>query len=77
MTTLQLDDYERDNLLALLHLIYRGDTSGGPPLGILGTGDWAGQIYWKLAEHGFDPAIHTPNALPEQQIADLKAWWKP
>lgn len=66
---LEMDRYERDNLLALLHLIYA--QAGGPPLG---TGDWAGQLYWKLAEHGFDPHAHSPNASPVEQLKRLQQW---
>ncbi len=65
-TTLVLDRYERDNLLALLHLI-----NGGGPSSCLATGDWAGQIYWKLAERGFDPAVHTPNQSPAEMLEAL------
>jgi hypothetical protein len=62
-----LDHYERDNLLALLDLVYCGQGGGGCPLGFLDTGDWTGQIYWKLDQCGFDPSIHKPNASPIEQ----------
>ena len=69
--TLELDDYERDNLLALLNLIYPYTADG---VRCLDTGDWVGQIYWKLAPRGFDPAIHKPNAKREDMIASLREW---
>lgn len=71
-TVLVLDRYERDNLIALLRLIYGQE--GGPTC--LATGDWAGQIYWKLAERGFDPAIHKPNQSPEAMLEALLQWSK-
>jgi hypothetical protein len=57
--TLTLDTYERDNLLALLHAIFRLSA-----LPTANTGDWLGQIYWKLAPRGFNPAVHKPNVSP-------------
>jgi hypothetical protein len=69
-TVFVLDRYERDNLIALLRLIYGQE--GGPSC--LATGDWAGQLYWKLAADGFDPAIHKPNVSPEQMLAMLLGW---
>ncbi len=72
-TLLILDKYERDNLLALLHLIYQ--VPGGP--NGLSTGDWSGQLYWKLADRGFDPELHSPNVSPTDQLARLKQWYKP
>ena len=65
--TIELSDYERDNLLALLHVALR---SGAP----LHTGDWTAQVYYKLAEGGFDPAVHHPNTPPDVQVADLRLW---
>lgn len=67
--TIELDRYERDNLLALLHMIYRGH---GGPLSSLSTGDWAGQIYWKLDRLGFHEERHTPNISIAQQLEMLK-----
>lgn len=71
-TTLVLDKYERDNLLALLHLCYC--QPDGPPLG---TGDWIGQIYWRLAPQGLDLVhSHNPNMDPADQLRNLLAWAK-
>lgn len=70
-TVLVLDRYERDNLLALLKLIY---ATGGEGPSCLATGDWAGQLYWKIAERGFDPAIHKPNWPPEKMLDALLVW---
>ena len=69
--TIELSDYERDNLLALLHLCFR--MPDGPPLH---TGDWTAQVYYKLAAFGFDPAIHRPNAQPASQLEGLRQWGK-
>lgn len=44
--TLNLNDYERDNLLQLLRLIM----SSQGPLSGANTGDWVGQIRWKLKD---------------------------
>jgi hypothetical protein len=68
--TIKLDEYERDNLLALLHMIYRGDGRG--PLSCLSTGDWAGQIYWKLDPKGFDETRHAPNVSIKEQLRRFK-----
>lgn len=70
---LNLDKYERDNLLSLLHLIYRHPE--GPFC--LATGDWIGQLYWRLAEKGFQPELHTPNEYPEELLVMLLNWARP
>ena len=64
---IELTDYERDNLLALLHIALR---SGAP----LHTGDWTAQVYYKLAKRGFDLEVHRPNTPPDVQVADLRLW---
>ena len=70
-TTLELDRYERDNLIALLKVIYGGY------VGPLDTGDWCGQIYWKLTDgKGFDPSRHAPNLSPEHQIKSVHQFWE-
>lgn len=69
--TLKMDRYERDNLLALLHLIYI--QKDGPPLA---NGDWAGQLYWKLAPEGFKESEHNPNVPPDMQAEIIKVWAK-
>ena len=63
LTTLILDRYQRDNLLALLHLVYRMREGAG-----LNTGDWCGEIYWMLARGGFDKNVHRPN-IPVEDMA--------
>lgn len=68
---LRMDNYERDNLIALLHLIY--NMTGGPPLA---TGDWAGQLYWKLDPEGYNIKKHHPNISPSSQLKALKDWLK-
>ena len=68
---LQMDRYERDNLLALLHLIFR--EKEGPPLA---NGDWAGQLYWKLAPEGYKESEHNPNIPPDMQVGIIKVWAK-
>lgn len=68
---LVLDEYERSNLVALMHMVYTG------ALGPLNTGDWCGQIYWKLTNgKGFDPEIHNPNLPIDMQLDDVRAYWQ-
>jgi hypothetical protein len=63
MTEIKLNDYQRDNLLWLLHLIRCGHTEQG-----LNSGDWVGEIEWMLAKNGFDPSIHKSNSSIEAFI---------
>lgn len=51
-SVLVLDQYERDNLVAHLGLVHEGWFPGN-------TGDWCGQIRWKI-----DPAGYSPQAPP-------------
>lgn len=68
--TLELNKYERDNLIALLKIVRSG--KAGP----LDTGDWCGQIYFKLAGRGgFDPDEHVPNIPPDIQIDMVERAW--
>ena len=67
MTKLELNDYQRDNLLWLLELIRCGHAEQG-----LNTGDWVCEIEWMLSERGFDPAIHKPNISVEEFVKSKK-----
>lgn len=66
---LVLDAYERDNLVAHLGLVHEGWFPGN-------TGDWCGQIRWKIDPAGYSPDRHKPNETPERQ-AEAVAHWKP
>jgi hypothetical protein len=66
---LVLDEYERDNLVAHLGLVHEGWFPGN-------TGDWCGQIRWKIDPAGYGPDRHWPNETPERQIDALR-YWKP
>ena len=66
-TLLVLDQYERDNLVAHLGLVHEGWFPGN-------TGDWCGQIRWKISPNGYDPKKHQPNETPDQQIKSVRAW---
>lgn len=67
---LELNRYQRDNLLALLHVIY---ILHGVPLD---TGDWIGEIYHMLAPYGYEGEDHHPNMVPKDQIKYLEEWAK-
>ncbi len=64
---LVLDAYERDNLVAHLGLVQEGWFPGN-------TGDWCGQIRWKIDPEGYSQDRHKPNATPEQQIEAVRHW---
>jgi len=51
---LELDDYERDNLKWALECIRLGYVGGKVSLN---SGDWVGQISWKLGAHPGRPNI--------------------
>ena len=76
--TIQLNEYQVANLLALIEAI--GYPNGGPgvtgsPLGRLHSGDWLGEIYWKLAtpQH---PTFR-PNFTPIQLVHLVFPDWDP
>lgn len=61
--TLSLDRYQRDNLLWLLLIIWDGNFSS------LNTGDWVGEIPYKLVPPGDEPRLTSgdmPNCTLEQ-----------
>jgi hypothetical protein len=66
-SVLVLNRYERDNLVAHLGLVQEGWFPGN-------SGDWCGQIRWKIDPAGYDPDRHRPNETPEQQIEAVKHW---
>jgi hypothetical protein len=66
----ELTDYERDNLLAMLVAIWR---YGSAPW--LNTGDWVGQIPHKLGWNGNETEWGRPNATAEQ-MAERAAIWQ-
>lgn len=71
-TTLVLDGYQRDNLLACLMAIW---TCGpGHPFGALNTGDWNGELLWNLGavyRNGvIDVDLSQANHTPEEMIHD-------
>lgn len=70
-TVLVLSKYERDNLVALLRCI-NGEPFGP---GVLANGDWAGQIYHRLAPHGYNANDHNPNQTPDAMVRSLRATW--
>jgi hypothetical protein len=64
---LVLDEYERDNLVAHLGLVHEGWFPGN-------TGDWCGQIRWKIDPAGYGSDRHRPNETPERQIEAVQHW---
>ena len=64
---LVLDEYERDNLVAHLGLVHDGWFPGC-------TGDWCGQVRWKIDPEGYSPDRHRPNEAPERQIEAVRHW---
>jgi hypothetical protein len=63
-TTLRLDPYQRDNLLAALVAI--GNLKGAPNLN---TGDWVCQVAFKLGWEGDRTDWGSPNLSAEQMAA--------
>lgn len=66
--TVELDGYQVANLRALIEATGYNRAGNDPsPLAFLMTGDWIGEVYWKL------PASeHPPNRTPEQQRDDAR-----
>lgn len=66
--TITLDGYERANLLWLIGLIgYQGEAL--PPFDVANTGDWVGQIYWKV--FGESGVQYAPNVTRKQVLAEI------
>lgn len=63
--TLTLDRYERDNLLQLIQAVMSGD---GRAVGAFNTGDWVGQIRWRLGRK--DTSAHGPGVQAVYEIDD-------
>lgn len=64
-----LDEYEVANLLSLLEVAFCGNHHD--PVSALDTGDWCGQILFKLREQIApmrDFVLLKPNATPEQLV---------
>ena len=73
--SITLDDYQTSNLLALIRAIGYPRAAGfvvSSPLGPLNSGDWLGEIYWKVIAAG-EP-ISPPNRRPEHMVADVVRW---
>ena len=75
--TLTLNRYQRDNLLAAIEAIM----AGGSPLGALNTGDWIGELRWKLSKRvdSSGPVyVIDDNDRPNLPVAELvtraRAW---
>lgn len=63
---LSLDEYQRANLIALLHLIITKGVG-------LDNGDWVREIYRQLATDGYDPAKHRSNMTPAEMLRSIRA----
>lgn len=60
--TIELNGYQIANLKSALEAIGYGRHEVRNPLWVLHTGDWVGEIYWKLPHH----VEQAPNFTPEQ-----------
>ena len=71
---LHLDRYERDNLLMLLQVIMSSEVK---PLDILNTGDWVGQIRWKLSRRsGIDDTKEKLcSNISVESLKERIGWW--
>lgn len=72
--TINLDKYERDNLLMLIRVVMDNQV---PPFDLMHTGDWIGQIRWKLASKK-QPDDRKETLLSNIDIESLKqrvGWW--
>ena len=67
--TLQLNKYQRDNLLMSLQAIFEVD-----PITLLHSGDWVGEIMWMISDTGKLEENDCPNASLESLRSDLE-WW--
>lgn len=67
---LGLDQYERDNLLALMAAVCLHVS----PLRVANNGDWAGQILGKLGYIGERTDWGRPNVSAEQMADNARAW---
>lgn len=63
--SISLDKYQRDNLIALLHLIVTKGVG-------LDNGDWVCEIYNQLAVDGYDPIKHHPNMTPAEMLKSIR-----
>ena len=69
----QLTEYERANLAALVGWIgYPSPMPAIEPFHLANTGDWLGQIYWKLGLQ--QPTAAAPNVMPEQIRVQVAEW---
>lgn len=70
--SIELDEYQRSNLLALIEACGYGHKPANFLRG-LDTGDWIGEIYIMLG--GFsDPPTYRPNCTPEQMASRARAF---
>lgn len=71
--TLNLNRYQRDNLLWLLNACGypHGNPSVAPPFTSANTGDWIGEVTQMLAHPGKSPVIG-PNDHPNQDTDHLR-----
>lgn len=76
---LELDEYEAANLQWLLQLVGGfGDQTNQGPLGDFAeanTGDWVGQIYFKMqALGGAQPVTHPPNRTRADVVDAIRCY---
>lgn len=69
---LELSEYEAANLMQLVDAIYRFPhdkerVPGETPISRFNTGDWIGQLYWKLKEEVGDVYPVPPNPVWTQK----------
>jgi len=65
-----LNDYQVANLKAMFEATgYNSKEPIDSPLGALDTGDWLGEIYWKLPD-----VSSSPNSTPDSMIEYAIGW---
>lgn len=73
---LELNEYQRDNLLWLLNLVGypHPDASSVEPFTFANNGDWVGEIAIMLADEGGDMIVEHANADAETIRKQIKEW---
>lgn len=75
--TIDLDDYERDNLLSLLILCGANHTGLQiAPFTLMNTGDWLNQVYFKLTDNDTRPRQIYPNVPVVDMHKRVEEWVK-
>lgn len=69
-----LNRYQLDNLRWLLHLTGYREGERVEPFHLADSGDWLGELYWKLNDVAPDMENDAPNRKPGETAHYVKIW---